>query len=75
MTVTVNVAVTVRAPKDRVWRVVTDIENSAEIISANRHHRGAGPAGGGLAGLRWDGPVRKALLQDLEDVKRAADTR
>lgn len=48
-----HVAVTVHAPKGRVWQVVTDIENSANTISAidtiEVLHRPAA----GLAGLKW----------------------
>jgi carbon monoxide dehydrogenase subunit G len=51
--VTVNVAVRVHAPKDRVWRVVTDIENSARTISAIDTIEVLERPNAGLVGLKW----------------------
>jgi hypothetical protein len=51
--VTVNVAVSVHAPQDRVWRLVTDIENSVRTISAIDAIEVLERPSAGLAGLKW----------------------
>jgi uncharacterized membrane protein len=51
--VTVDVAVSVDAPKERVWRVVTDIENSARTISAIDAIEVLERPDAGLLGLKW----------------------
>jgi carbon monoxide dehydrogenase subunit G len=50
---TVEVAVSVHAPKERVWRLVTDIENAARTISAIETIEVLERPETGLLGLKW----------------------
>jgi carbon monoxide dehydrogenase subunit G len=50
---TVDVAVTIDAPRERVWRVVTDIENAARAIPAIESIEVLERPGAGLLGLKW----------------------
>lgn len=49
----VEVAVTVDAPKSRVWRTVADIENAADTISAIERIEVLEKPHDGLLGLKW----------------------
>ncbi|ANU23999.1 SRPBCC family protein [Planococcus donghaensis] len=63
----VSTQIDINSTKEKVWSVITDIENSANVISGIIHIEILQPAEGDLVGLKWK-ETRKMLGKEAQEI-------
>ena len=63
----VSTQIKINSTKEKVWAVITDIENSADFISGITNIEVINPAGDNLVGLKWR-ETRKMFGKESDEI-------